>query len=392
MKRIWKLLIPDWSHLDTIWRNQSPFCLWQVGDKPLIAHWMDEAVKIAIPEVQFYTADRPDQVREYLNEGAFWSRPTKVIPIPSDEKAPEDAVPIVGLPKNNQFAKPVESEGDLLRHWIGLHREWLDSINDYSLRIETKFKKNGWIGPHSRIHSQAKLEAPFWIQGNCDIGANATIGPYACVGENAIIDENATVQNAIVMPGTMVGRNTMLEEVAVDGGLLLDGKHGCRVSITDSFILSDLGQRVRSAPLFERLAALFLFIVFSPLAAISKMDWTLLQAHDGRGGKLLLKTGRKGPLIVRRLQWLKEVFKGRMRLIGIHPRPLDWSVEVDQELEQRLKEVMPGVLSFSDIHGCHSTTEPDEWAHAAYQAFDSKHGVEKIVRKQFWKAAFKKAS
>lgn len=378
--------------MDTIWRNHAPFCLWQIGDKPLIAHWMDEAVNRAVTEVEFYTADRPTQVRDFLDDGNFWSRSATVLPISSDEKAPEDAVPIIGLPKNNHMAEPLESDGDLLRHWIGLHKEWLDSIKEYSLRVETNFQEKGWIGPHVRIHKGAKFEPPFWIQGKCDIGANAQIGPYACVFENTIIDENALVKDSIVMPGTMVGRNTSLDNVAVDGGLLLDVKRGCRVSITDSFILSDLADSARSAPLSERIFALFLFLIFSPIATLSKIDWSLLQAHDGRGGELALKTGNHGPLIVRRWQWLKQVFKGRMRLIGIHPRPLDWTVETNHELEQRLKEVIPGVLSLSDIHDCHSTNDPDEWAHAAYQALEAEKGVDKIVRKNFWKAAFKKAS
>lgn len=390
MKKIWQLLLPDWSEYDTLWQSDHPFSLWPVGSQPLIAYWMDQAVHEGIQHITIYTADRPSELRAFLNGGAYWSRPLQVVPIRSDDEAPEDAMPVVGLPSSNRLPEPIEGEAGLLQHWLRLNKEWLDTLEDHTLKIEVKHPSGGWIGPHVRIHSSAKLVPPFWIQSKCEIGPGAQIGPYACIGENTIIDENAIVQNSVVLPGTMVGCNTSLDAVAVDGGLLLDSKHGCRVAITDSFILSDISESIGSTSWRERLIALTLFCLLSPIAALSRIDWSELEAHDGRGGALRLKTGHKGRLIVRRWHWLKEVIRGRMRLVGILPRPIDWSTETAGiEVARKLVATPPGVISLSDVHDCHSPFDPAEWIHASYQALSSDKSVSKLIRSQLWKLAFK---
>ncbi len=391
MKKKWKLLVPDWCSLDELWQNTDPFCLWPVGNQPLVAHWMDRAVDEAIDDIEIFISDRPTAVRHYLNSGAYWSRKIKVTPISTDDKAPDDAIPLIGLPHDNTIDEPIASSADLLRHWLSLNQRWLEQIDLYKLRVETPLTERGWVGSQVRIHPSAKLVAPYWIQGKSDIGAFAEIGPFACIGANTIIDENASVRNSIVLPGTMVGRNTSLHQVAVEGGLLLDAKHGCRVPITDAFILSNLGQRICKTSIRERLLAISLFVLASPIVALSHIDWTIIEAHDGSGGALELKTGENGCLLARRWHWLREVFKGRMRLIGILPRPLEWNINDDRELDQRLKEARPGVLSLSDLHNCHNAYEPNEWIHASYQALSGDKNIRKLIRGNFWKLAFMKA-
>jgi len=284
MKLKWRLLIPDWGHLDELWKNPDPFCLWPVGNQPFIAHWMDRAVVENIENVEIYVADRPSAVRDYLNGGAYWSRNVTVIPIRSDEKAPSDAVPVIGLPRENKVHSELENPSDLFQHWLHLNKSWVQKIKEYELRIETPIGNGGWVGPQTRISPSAKLVPPFWIQGKCDVGSNTVIGPNTCIGENTIIDDNAIVRDSIVLPGTMVGRNTQLDQVAADGGLLIDVKRGCRINILDAFILSDLGNRIRKAPLAERLFAILLFTLAAPIVALSKMDWTTIEAHDGKRG------------------------------------------------------------------------------------------------------------
>lgn len=392
MKRTWHLLLPDWSTFDTLWKSEHPFALWPVGNQPLIAYWMDQAVREEVECITIYTADRPSEVRRFLNEGAYWSRELKIIAIRSDEDAPNDAIPVVGLPKNNHLPEPLEGEAGLPKHWLQLNREWLDLLDDHTLKIEVKHPSGGWVGPHTRIHSSAKLVAPFWIQGKCEIAAGSQIGPYACIGGNAIIDKNAIVTNSIVLSGTMVGANTSLDGVAVDGGLLLDSKNGCRVNITDAFILSDISNKIASTRLRERIVALILFCILTPIAALARIDWSEVETHDGRGGALRLKTGKKGWLILRRLHWFKEVAKGRMYLVGILPRATSWSTEAgDKEVEQRLISTPPGVIALSDVHDCHNSSDPTEWIHASYQALAEDKSISKQIRSNIWKTVFKSA-
>ena len=390
MKREWKLLVPNWSHLDEIWRNAKPFCLWPIGNQPLISHWMDYAVSSGIERVEFFVSDRPTEVRSFLRDGSYWSRSVSVTSISSDEDAPEDSVPLLGLPPDNKIQGSLDSPADLQKHWLSLNLVWLDRGDEYEFHIERQKCPHGWVGPQSRISPTAVLKPPYWIQGKCDIADGARIGPNACIGENTIVDSNAIVQNSVVLPGTLVGRNTSLNKVAVDGGLLMDIERGCRIRISDSFILSDLAGRAKKAPIGERIIAILLFAIICPFVALSRIDWTTVEAHDGRGGKLRLKTGLNGRLLYRRWHWLREVFKGRMRLIGILPRPLEWDIENDRELGQRLKESSPGLFSLADLHGCHEATDTNEWIHASYQALEAEKNISRMIRSSFWKLAFKR--
>src|SRR5438094_7559629 len=96
-EKIWKLVAPDYGALDTVWKNPKPFVLWPVGPQPLLAHWMDEAVRLGVERVEIYVADRPAEVRGWLEGGAYWSRVATVMPIAKELDAPVDALRVDGL-------------------------------------------------------------------------------------------------------------------------------------------------------------------------------------------------------------------------------------------------------------------------------------------------------
>ena len=115
----WKLLAPDWSALDTVWKNPLPFVLWPVGQQPLIAHWMDEAVRRGVETVELFVADRPAEVRAWLEGGAYWSRRLRLVPIASETDAPSDAECLTGLPGDESDLVPGDGRA-LLQHWFAL--------------------------------------------------------------------------------------------------------------------------------------------------------------------------------------------------------------------------------------------------------------------------------
>jgi len=391
MKRIQKLFIPDWSAWDTIWGSPLPFCLWPMGNQALLGHWMDRAVADGVDEVQIYTADRPAETRAYLRGGAYWSKAAKVFPIRSDDHAPEDATPLLGLPESNRLEPPMADPASLLRRWLNLNCQWLESLNDYDLTIERRHASGGWIGPRCRIHPAAKLNAPFWIEGWCEIGPEAEVGPYACIGKSSVIDAGAAIRRGILLPGTALGQNTQLEEAGADGGILLDIKRGCRVAIADDFILGKLDKGSGGVSWRERLFAAGLLALLSPFALAAGRSGETLRAHDGAGGTLALEVGKRGPLVLRRWSWLKHVARGRMRLVGVLPRPVGWKLEGNCEIERRLLQTAPGVVSLADAFGCHSPGEPEEWLHASYQALSAGGGLPAGGQGQYLKTLFAKS-
>ncbi len=274
---------------------------------------MDRAVVENIENVEIYVADRPSAVRDYLNGGAYWSRNVTVIPIRSDEKAPSDAVPVIGLPRENKVHSELENPSDFSN--TGCISTKVGSRKSRSMNFALRLPSATADGSAHRQESvqSAKLVPPFWIQGKCDVGSNTVIGPNTCIGETRLSTTTQSSETRLYSLERWWGSNTQLDQVAADGGLLIDMKRGCRINILDAFILSDLGNRIRKAPLAERLFAILLFTLAAPIVALSKMDWTTIEAHDGKGGGgLALKTGRSGCLLAKRWHWLKEVFKGRI--------------------------------------------------------------------------------
>jgi hypothetical protein len=56
----WRLALPDWGRLDTVWERRMPFALWQVGEQALLFHWLDAAVDQGTEKILLYISDRPN--------------------------------------------------------------------------------------------------------------------------------------------------------------------------------------------------------------------------------------------------------------------------------------------------------------------------------------------
>ena len=384
-----QLVAPDWHALDTIWKNPKPFVLWPVGHQALIAHWMDEAVRLGVATVELYVPDRPAEVRALLEGGAYWSRRLHVIPIASEADAPAGAERITGLPGDEDAPLPLDGQ-QLLRHWASLQQIWLARRDSAAVSLDTRHESGGWIGPQAKIHPSAKLNAPFWIGANATIGEGCEIGPDALIGNNAVLDENVTVRKACVLDRTYLGRNTELVNAAATGGTLLDLDRGCRVDIAERFILSPVEGGARGPSVMQRVIAGILFLLLAPLAMLWCRSWESRDVATPDGRPFRLRTGGTGPLWVRRWPWLAQIARGNLRWVGILPRvETAWEL-MPAELAAPLRTSEPGMLSLADVHGCHDPADPEEWIHAVYQAQRADPRVTGTVLKNFWRIAWYK--
>ncbi|MEI8341349.1 MAG: hypothetical protein WCH43_07445 [Verrucomicrobiota bacterium] len=376
------LLAPDFSALDTIWRNPLPFALWPVGHQSLLAHWMDEAVRQGATEVRIFAADRPSEIRQHLDGGAYWSRKVEVVAIKQDNEAPAEAIPVIRLPEQPEPAAPFSTPGELLTHWLGIQRFWLSNRDSHSVAVDVETVPDGWIGPLARVHPRATLKPPFWIGARAEIGGDCVIGPNALIGAECVLDGNAQVEDAVVMPGTFLGRNTRLHRAVAQGGILVDVQRGCRVDIRESFILGTVAQHRASTTPLEKMAALVLWVFLAPVAKFwPGQTWESREVTCSAGFPMTLATGTHGPLIVRRWPWLRSVTAGQLCWFGILPRTeSDWQ-HLPSETAERLKSSPPGLFSWADLQGCHETSAPDEWIHAAYQVLQQDGTVRHLLRR-----------
>jgi hypothetical protein len=386
--KTWRLVAPDWAELDTVWRNATPFVLWPVGNQPLLAHWMDEAVRRGVDVIELYVADRPAEVRGWLEEAAYWSRRVRVIPIGAEPQAPEDAERADHLP--GLKAPPIPNTAAALpAYWFELQKQWLGQRSLEAVTVDQLHPKGGWVGPQASIHPSARLTAPFWIGSRARIGPGCEIGPNALIAEGAILHRNVAVEQACVLPRTYLGRNTRLFHCAAAGSVLLDFRRACRADIEDAFIMSPVIERSLRPRPFARAVALFCWLLLFPLGRYFLGSSSASRIVRGCSGeRLVLHTGCCGPLWCRRISWLKHIAAGRLRWVGILPRGADELAQVPAELCHALNDAPPGMFSLADIHGCHEPDDPEEWIHAAFQASAAGENARSVVLQNLWKIAW----
>jgi hypothetical protein len=387
-QKTWRLLAPDWAELDTIWRNDSPFVLWPVGNQPLLAHWMDEAVRCGVEVMELYVADRPAEVRGWLEEAAYWSRRVRLIPIGTEAQAPHDADRMDHLPGLEAPPLP-HTAAALPAYWFELQKQWLGQRSREAVTIDHRHPRGGWVGPQAKIHPLARLTAPFWIGARAQIGPGCEIGPNALIAEGAILHRNVSVEHACVLPRTYLGRNTRLFHCAAAGSVLLDFRRGCRADIEDSFIMSPVIERSLRPRAFARIVALMCWALLFPLVRLfSRSPQDRRTVRGCSGESIHLRTGRTGPLWCRRISWLRHIAIGRLRWVGILPRGKDELAQVPAELAHAFHDAPPGMFSLADIHGCHEPSDPEEWIHAAFQASAAGENARSVVRQNLWKIAW----
>jgi hypothetical protein len=372
---------PDFSVLDTLACRPEPFVLWPIGPKPLLAHWMDEAVRRNVAEVVIIAPDRPHLVRAALAGGHYWSRAVRVLPQRVDD-APAACVRLDTLP-GMPLPAAVDTPVTLLARWLELQFVWLSSRQSGEISIDRFLPPGTWIGPLAQVHPKARLIAPCWIGARARVGAGANVGPNALIGERSVVDDGALVRDAAVLAESYVGPKVNLHRMIAAGAVLLDAARGTRVTITDRFILASLGDRAARPCLVERLLALLLWLVAVPWSAGYLSAPTTEFTPLGWSGRRL-RTGGRGPLLVRRRAWLWAVVAGRLRLIGVLPRTETELTLVPEDVRAIVAQAPTGAVSWADANGVHGTEHPLEWLHAAYQASELNPASRRGISRQIW--------
>ena len=360
----WILDVPDLSGPSVETGLELPPLLWQVGNQSLAAHWMDAAVRAGIKRVVLHCPDRPAAVRAALEGGVYWSIQLEVSSTPAPEGTAHHTLDHFPGQPATQF-RPSNS-AELLDWWARLCFRWLACRDRSAVSLDSEQEPEGWIGPRARIAPSAKLVPPYWIGAGSAVGHRCTIGPFALIGEGCVLSENITVQRSIVLPGTFLGPNLELEKKALSGPRLLDLLRGSSIVLADSFIASGRSTGPAPAPWIDRLFALLLLLPAWILHLLSGTP-RALEVRLGDGPPRTLAEGTRGPLLARRARWLHQVIAGRMHLAGPLPRAFPPSGP-SGEMERLLAATPPGVFALSDLHGVHSSADPEEFAHALYQA------------------------
>lgn len=348
---------PDWEALDTAARRPEPFVLWPVGDQPLLAHWLDYAVNEGYEAVEVHVADRPAEVRAWLEAATLWPLQRSCRPLRTEAEAPAEAHSCAALPGLPPPPAPADGWG-LLDYWQALERQWLDEAFA-GLQVPGV---NLAVGRDCQIHPGAKLVPPYWLGDRVSVGPGAVVGPHALVGEGAVLAGDNEVVRARVLPHTYLGPQTALVDAVLDGARLLHRARRVRLDLTEGFLARSLAKPAgRGVPLGERLLALRLALVW-PAAAPAAGTFRALSGLE-------LPAAAPGePWLAARRAWLPLVWAGKLRLFGVLPRPETALEGLPAGWADLLRAAPAGLFSYADLHGAHVPGQGDEALHAAYQA------------------------
>lgn len=366
---VWLLKCPDLSEQDELWRRALPFSLWDIGERPLLAFWLDYAVDEGVKEVVIEAIDRPHMIREYLAQGNYWSIPIKVVPQFSSDHTGQtfllDRLP--GMSEGVEVgARNTITGVDLVSCYRSMHEYWLEQLENEKVPLYRKHVSGGWIAKGVTIHPAAVLTPPFWIGEYTDVQDDAIVGPNAVVGGHCVLEPDSEVRESLVCPRTWVGSHVEVKDKIVEGGVVIDLAKGIRVEVGEAYVLSSLQEVKGAVSITERVAAFIFYLLgsFLSLAGEGKLTSILVKSA---GKDVTVTTAENGSLLVRRRKWLLSVMAGELRLRGPLPRSHEQWDQLPQEVKSLFENQLAGVFSLSDSYDIHDTVGDEELLHAIYQ-------------------------
>jgi hypothetical protein len=388
--------------------EREPLVNVQLLGKSLLEYWLEHLVEKGADTVQILAADRPEQVRALVGDGARWGLHVSVHPerreLSTDEARakyreqsdetwlpePLDAIvldrfPGLPAPLFNSYAD-----------WFAALAEWMPRAAT-SARIGVREIRPGiWAGLGARISPTAELHAPCWVGEDVRIGPRAIVGPMAIVEARALIESDAEVVESMVGPETLLGRCTELRHSLAVNSVLVNWRLNSCVRVRDAFLLSGLEKDFwKSGNVLGRVAALFAFIGLAPFALGAALRhkrrarslWRALLAARPRpvaatlmpGDALVYYELRDVHGVLRRWPQLWNIVRGEFAWVGNRPLSPQQAERLANDYERLWLAAPIGLISLADAEGCRGFLSDEARAHASYYAAQAGGRLNRLV-------------
>lgn len=230
----------------------APLSVLPILGQGLAEHWLEHLAALGAKEVRVLAADRPEQTRAWIGDGARWGLRVEVTE-ESRELTPVEARARCRREKIGWLADP--NDAVLMDHLPGLPEQCL--LESYShwfagvlaglarvaspLRVGMREIEPGvWAGLRTRIAPSARLHPPCWLGHQVWIGPEAVLGPGVVVEDRVFIETGATVLHSVVGTETFLGRLTHLEESIAWGSTLVNWRTCSVIEVAEPFLLGPL--------------------------------------------------------------------------------------------------------------------------------------------------------
>jgi mannose-1-phosphate guanylyltransferase len=272
------------------------------------------------------------------------------------------------------------------------------------LMLQARQKHAGvWVSSRARVSSTAELCPPVFVGADCLVGCGARLGPHVAVGAGCILDGRCCLTNAVVLPGTFVGKGVVLEGAVVDRDLAVNARDNSFTTFSDPLILGSVGRvswgRLLSG-LLTRSAALALLLLFAPLFVVTALvvalrrgrvfssrrvvrlpvahvqgQWPTYRLYSfarplprgSQGGEF----PRLGHLFLDVLPGLFHVLWGQVHFVGVPPRSPEEVRELPEQWRTLYLNTKGGLFSPVFLMGPGQTVEDQFAADADCAAYQS---------------------
>ncbi len=229
------------------------------------------------------------------------------------------------------------------RAWVRAQRQALEGALP-GLQIDGRLRAPGvWIGRGARVHGEARLSAPVWIGEEARIERGVVLGPGAVVGARAIIESDAQLEDALVLPGTYIGKDIELKKVVAEPGKLTHAGLGITVPVADGFLVGPVSSppRTRSlvGDLVSRVTAAVLFAAGMPLFMLG------ITGRPSSSAPALPPRPSLADLLGRVWPGLWAVARGERRLVGVTPRGPQQLAALPEAWRETCTAATPGLIT-----------------------------------------------
>lgn len=395
----------------------SPLPTLQFLGKTVIEYWLEYLVIRGAKEVLVLAADRPEQVRAVVGNGARWGLRVEVLPeireLSIDEACAKFRVePNIGWMAapdhvNVMDRLPFLPEAPLFDSyaaWFAAQCVWLPYAATPERIGVHEVKPGVWVGLHARVSPDAQLHAPCWIGDGVYVGPRATVGPHAVLECRSYIDSNATIAFSAIGPDTYVGEMTAVHHSVAIGNTLTNWQCSSTIKVSDAFLLCSL---VPPQPTFQpvgicsRVAAFSAMLLSSPFALLAMARSRFRRAPLFRAQIAVRPQPANGASLpgdtityyeltntrgwLRRWPQLWSIVRGDFAWVGNRPLNPRQAGRLTNDFERLWLTTRPGLISHGDTETGSSRFDDEARVHASYYAARASW---RLDWKIFWRAAF----
>ena len=244
----------------------APLALAPILGESLAAHWIEHVASLGANQVRVIAADRADDVRAALGDGARWGVQLEVIsahleptlaeaaarfrPVASPDwlSAPHSIVLMNHLPGTPELPL-FESNAS----WFAALMGWLPRALTPSRVRVSELNPGIWVGRRAHVSPRAVLIAPCWIGDQVIVEPGAIVGPGAILEDRSVVEEDARVMHSWVGPDTFVGPMTAIGTSLAYGSSLTNWRSDSSLRVPDPFLLCSLAPPA-AGPLIAQLS------------------------------------------------------------------------------------------------------------------------------------------